>query len=1039
MSTPFDPYLKKIDADYRGGKATEHTYRSTLEILLETLAPGVEASNDPKHIACGAPDFIVEKGRVPLGYVETKDVGVDLDRIEKTDQLKRYLKSLNNLILTDYLEFRWYVNGERRMKVRVADISGGRVRADGAGITQTEQMFRQFYATEVPTIGTAKELATRLAQITYLVRDLIINALNSEDESTRAGLDRQYKTFQTLLLPTLKPEEFADLYAQTMAYGLFAAKLSAPENAVFQSAADAYKYLGANRFLRRLFLDVGEELDGTPVVPFLEDITALLAHADFASILKDFGRRTRTEDPVVHFYETFLAQYDPKLRASRGVYYTPEPVVQFIVRAVDGLLKTRFGRAWGLADAGVKVLDPATGTGTFLYYVILSIYEEVVTKRGQAGTWPQKSKELLGRLFGFELLMAPYVVTHLKLGLLLRELGAPLGLNERLQVYLNNTLEEGVKKEEMLESLGFYIAEEASQAARVKKQEEVMVVLGNPPYSNFGMLNKSEWIQKLVDDYKKDLGEKKLNLDDDYIKFIRFGQWRIEKTEQGILALITNNSFLDGVTHRRMRQSLMETFSDIYILNLHGNSKKHEKSPDGSVDENVFDIQQGVSINIFVKQPEKKGLAKVHYLDLQGTRERKYEYLSSSSLSNVDWLDLDDVERTSCLGTFRFFTPIAFGNIDEYCLGWSVADIFSTKQNALKTDRDDLVFDFEKKKLENRLKVFYSEGGLKSPFKEEYNIENSSGYDLLGKRQKTKYDAHNVHKCLYRPFDVRWLYYSPNFTSRPAWDVMKHMLAGENLGLITTRVATEDWDCYITENLCGHKSCAAYDINSLFPLYLYTTPADTAGTLFAQTETTRQPNLNPQFIAALEEKLGLKFNPDGKVTVTSQVTVTSSTFSPEDIFHYAYALFHSPTYRVRYAEFLKIDFPRLPLTSDRALFFTLAAKGRELVDFHLLRTPKVDDFITTFPIAGNNQVERPLFAAGKVHLNAHQYFGNVPEEVWNFKVGGYQVCDKWLKDRKSRTLSNDDLTHYQRVIVALQQTIRLMQEIEETIPAWPLA
>lgn len=1034
MSTSaFETYLKKVEADYRRGIATEHTYRSAIETLIETLLPGTDASNDPRHIECGAPDFVVEHRKIPLGYVETKDVGADLDKVEKTDQLKRYFKALNNLILTDYLEFRWYVRGELRLKARIADVArtNGRptLRANPEGITLAGQMFTQFFQTETPTVTSAKELATRMAEQTHLIRDLIINALKAEDNASRAVLARQYKTFCDYLLPALKPEEFADLYAQTMAYGLFAAKLSAPENAPF-SRAGAYQYLTANKFLRRLFLDVGEELDGTLIAPFLDDIASLLAHADLAKIQTDLFKRTRSEDPVVHFYETFLSAYDPKLRESRGVYYTPEPVVKFIVHSVDWLLKNRFGKSWGLADPNVKILDPATGTATFLYYVIQSIHEEV-TQRGQAGTWPEKSKELLRRVFGFELLMAPYVVSHLKLGLLMKGLGVPLSQNERLQVYLTNTLEEGTTRAETIEGLGYYIAEEASQAARIKKQEDIMVVLGNPPYSNYGMLNKNAWISKLLDDYKKDLNEKKINLDDDYIKFIRFGQWQIEKTGQGVLAFITNNSFLDGVTHRRMRQSLMETFSEIYILNLHGNSKKHEKSPDGSDDVNVFDIQQGVSINIFVKELGRKGKGEIRYFDLWGSRESKYKYLSSTFLPEVNWQTLEQVERTSCLGTFRFFTPKAFDNIDEYCLGWSIEDIFSTKQNALKTDRDELVFDYERKSLENRMKVFYSDEGLESPFKEAFNIENSSSYDLLGRRKKTKFDATNIQKCLYRPFDNLWLYYSPKFTSRPAWDVMKHMISGENLGLITTRVATEEWDCFITDNLCGHKSCAAYDINSLFPIYLYTTPEETEGTLFAQSKTTRKANLNLMFVKELAGKLGLQFVEDGKGNL-------KKTFGPEDIFDYSYAIFHSPTYRQRYAEFLKIDFPRLPLTSDRKLFAKLVTKGQELVGLHLLTSPNVDDFVTSFPVAGKNTVDKVQYANGKAWINSTQYFGDVPENVWEFKVGGYQVCNKWLKDRKGRILNGEDITHYQRVVVALKETIRLMKEIDKVIPAWPV-
>jgi type I restriction-modification system DNA methylase subunit len=460
MATPFETYIANVEADLRGGKATEHTYRGTLEIFMESLERGVEASNDPKHIECGAPDFIIEKRKVPLGYVETKDVGEPLDKIEKSEQIKRYLKALHNLILTDYLEFRWYVNGEKKRTVRLAETGrNNRLAISPQSEANIMQLFGDFYATETPTVSTPKELAGRLAGVTHFIRDRIVDVLKSGEPSLQKAFEKRFNAFRDLLLPALKEEEFADLYAQTMTYGLFAAKLSAPENANF-TLTSAYQYLFGNKFLRRLFSDVSEELDEIEIIrPYLLDIISLLNRADFHRILSEFGKRTRTEDPVVHFYETFLAAYDPKLRESRGVYYTPEPVVQFIVNSVDYLLKTHFNLSWGLADSSVKVLDPATGTGTFLYYVIQKIYEEMETRK-QAGQWKQKSKELLNRVFGFELLIAPYVVSHLKLGLLLKTLDAPLeGKDERLHVFLTNTLEEGVTRAEQLAGLGHYVCQ----------------------------------------------------------------------------------------------------------------------------------------------------------------------------------------------------------------------------------------------------------------------------------------------------------------------------------------------------------------------------------------------------------------------------------------------------------------------------------------------------------------------------------------------------------------------------------------------------
>lgn len=1011
MPTSFETYISSIEKDLKGKKATEYTYRSALETLMESLARGIAASNDPKHIECGAPDFIVEKGKVPLGYVETKDVNVDLNKIEKSDQMKRYLKALNNLILTDYLEFRWYVNGEKKLTIRLAEVgTKGKLTIHPQAEENITNLFRDFYATEIPTVTNSKELASRLAGVTHFIRDRITDALQGGDESIQKALQARYNAFRELLLPALKPEEFADLYAQAMTYGLFAAKLSAPEGDKF-SLTTAYQYLFGNKFLRRLFSDVSEELDEIDIIrPYLLDIVSLLNRADFASILADFGKRTRTEDPVVHFYETFLAAYDPKLRESRGVYYTPEPVVQFIVRSVDELLKTRFGKAWGLADSSVKVLDPATGTGTFLYYVIQQIHEEVVTNRKQAGQWAAKSKELLGRIFGFELLIAPYVVSHLKLGLLLKTLGAPLaGKDDRLHIFLTNTLEEGLTRAEQLQGLGHYIAEEASDAAHIKKKEDIMVVLGNPPYSGHSANSsvdkdgKPNFIGKLLREYYfvdgAPLGERNPKwLQDDYVKFLRFGEWRIEQTGHGVLAFITNHGYLDNPTFRGMRQHLMTTFDEIHVLDLHGNSKKKEKTPDGGKDENVFDIQQGVAIILAVKnakQTSEVSNAQVYHAHLWGLREEKYAALKQGNLNEIEW------ERIKPDKPFYLFMPQDVGVRKEIEQAWRLPDIFIANSVGVVTGQD----------------------------KETIGYTREEALQLAIKHGISK---DKVIPILYRPFDKCFIVYDKKVVTRPRTEVMPHMIRRDNLGLISARSnRSTDMNHFfvsdsITETKCGESTTQS----ALFPLYTYVTPKDSGYSqeLFSS----RAANLAPEFVRAMEEKLGMTFI-EGQ---TSEVS--GKTFTPEDVFYYAYAIFHNPTYRTRYAEFLKIDFPRLPLTRDKKLFAKLVEKGKELVDQHLLKSAKVEDFITAFPISGDNKVEKVTYAKNRVYINAIQYFDGVPDNVWEFQVGGYQVCEKWLKDRKERVLSGEDINHYQRVVVSLKETIRLMKEIDKTIVKWPM-
>ena len=1044
MPSAFETYIKKIEEDFRRGNATEYTYRGSLEYFIESFAKGIDASNDPKHIACGAPDFIVEKGKVPLGYIETKDIGADLDKIEHSDQVKRYLKALNNVLLTDYLEFRWFVNGEKRRTLRLASIGkNDRLVVNPLAEANIAQLFGDFFATETPTVNTPKELAQRLAAVTHFIRDQINSVLQSGDPEIQKSLEKQYTAFKELLLPALKPEEFADLYAQTMTYGLFAAKMTALDEPF--SLITAYQFLTGNKFLRRLFSDVSEELDEIDIIrPYLQDIVSLLNRSHMNEILADFGKRTRTEDPVVHFYETFLAAYDPKMRESRGVYYTPEPVVQFIVRAVDDVLKTRFNKPWGLADDSVKVLDPAAGTGTFLYYVIQQIHNEVVNTLAQAGQWAQKSKALLKRLFGFELLIAPYVVSHLKLGLLLKELGAPLeGRDERLNVYLTNTLEEGVTRAEQLAGMGSYIAEESSEAARVKKAEDIMVVLGNPPYSATSA-NNGKWItDQIRENYYPHDEIKEQNpklLLDDYVKFIRYGEYRINKTGQGVLAFITNHGYLDNPTFRGMRQHLMKTFDEIYVLDLHGNSKKKEKAPDGSKDENVFDIQQGVAIFIGIKQLESQSklISSLKHANLWGLREQKYVGLSEITIGDLEWKKLNPEKP------FSLFIPQNKDLLPEYNNGWKISELFPCNSTGIKTHRDDFAYDFKKEELIRKVTSFLDKNKSDSGVRELFSLADTRDWKLSINRKKLREKndwQKNIISCTFRPFDKRYLIYVSEVVELPKFEVFLNNRKNNLFMLFMRQVAlSEEYSHFLVSEFPTDNRGFTSDKGALnaAPLYRYQTSESLKGTLFEQTETTREPNLSPAFLKEFSTKLKLQFISDGQGDL-------KTTFGPEDVFFYAYAVFHSPTYRARYAEFLKIDFPRLPLTSDKKLFAKLVKLGKELVDLHLLRTPKVDDFITTYPVSGDNKVEKVAFipsplgeGKGEVHINPTQYFGDVPSEVWQFKIGGYQVCDKWLKDRKGRVLSGEDITHYQRVVVALKETIHLMSEIDHAIPTWPM-
>ncbi len=1073
MTEPFKTYIQSLQADLARGNASEHTHRPALKTLLESLEERLTATNEPRQVSdCGKPDMAVYQGPVLLGYLETKDVGINLGAEEKGVQLKRYREALPNLILTDYLEFRWYVNGERRAVASLGTVErDGRIKAGKVALAAVGDLLSQFLALKPPSIGTAKELAWRMAKLAGLMHNAALKTLEVEPDT--GTLKGWRAAFEKTLVPNLSPEEFSDMYAQTLTYGLFAAKVTVGTGRDLRRDTAAGLLPATNPFLQRLFYHLaGPEVPPT-VSWVVDDMVSLLNAADLEAVMADFGRGSLEKDPVVHFYETFLAAYDPEKRKVRGVYYTPEPVVSYIVRAIDHLLKERFSRPWGLADRNTLILDPACGTGTFLHSVIALIYDTLCA-HGQAGGWAAYvSQSLLPRIFGFELLMAPYAVAHLKLGLLLKERGFDFPPGQRLGVYLTNTLDEGFKKAEVLPLAGF-ITEESNSAARIKKEDPIEVILGNPPYAGHsanaslrrevGLTGTAKtvrtFIGRLIEDYKqvdgKPLGEKNPKwLQDDYVKFLRWGQWRITQTGRGILAMITNHGYLDNPTFRGMRQQLMQSFSEIYLLNLHGNSKKKEVCPDGSRDENVFDIQQGVAIGLFVKAPDSPAPARVHYADLWGTREGKYQALAQMEVKATSWRELQPQSP------FYLFVPQETHLRAEYDRGWPVPEIFPVNSVGIVTARDNLTIHWTRQEVMDTVKDFAKLDPETA--REKYNLGKDVRdwkVELAQKDLKTSgLKEQLVTPVLYRPFDVRFTYYTGQtrgFICMPRPEVMGHMLAGKNLGLVTVRQVAEGVFNHIlvTNQIVESRiTLSNKGIGFLFPLYLFpckNSNNNNQNSFLSLCEPEipygRKVNIAPEFLLTLEEHLQLKFTPEGRGDL-------DSTFSSEDAFFYAYALFHSPTYRQRYAEFLKMDFPRLPLTGNKALFAALVGKGAELVSLHLMESLRLETFITRFPVSGSLVVDGVRYVIppgpplekgggnGRVYINSEQYFEGVPPKVWAFQVGGYQVCHKWLKDRKGRTLSSDDLHHYQKIVVALAETIRLMGEIDAVIEAhggWPI-
>ena len=995
-------YIKQINEQFGTGIAHEHSYRPMLQQLLSEMLPTFVVTNEPARIECGAPDFIISssKTNTPVFYVEAKDIDDrDLDgRKENKEQFTRYKKSLDYIIFTDYLDFHLYENGEWVKNVRLAEVQGDNIVLCKEDLEDFIALVNHIASTKPSKITSAKRLAIQMAAKARILASTINNAFCLAEEDCKSAeknkqLQGQLDAFRKVLINDLTPQGFADIYAQTVAYGMFAARLhdNTPDNFSRQEAANLIPK--TNPFLRNIFQQIaGYDLDER-IAWIVDDLINVFLATDVQKVMKNYSQKGIHRDPMIHFYEDFLKAYNPSLRKLKGVWYTPQPVVQFIVRAVDEILQRDFELSEGLADYSkfvhevvneqyekgekkfkgksssptikqemhrVQILDPATGTGTFLAEVVNQIFDKF---NGMQGMWQgYVNDHLLPRLHGFELLMASYAVAHLKLDMLLQQTGFNHAENSRrLKIYLTNSLEEVHPDTGTLWAQ--WLSDEASAANRIKRDCPVMVMIGNPPYSGESQ-NKGEWIMRLLEDYKKEPGGKmRLNernpkwINDDYVKFIRLAQNYVERNKYGIIGFINPHGFLDNPTFRGMRWNLLSTFDKIYTINLHGNYKKKEVCPDGSPDENVFDIQQGVSINLFIKTGEKKAseLGKVYYYDLYGKREEKYDFLTNTPFSEVKYQELQPV------APMYFFVPKDFGLMDEYEKGVSISSLFSLGGMGITTGHDKEMVSLQS-------------------FKSDYNFQYS-----------------------YRPFDIRWINYDVKQITRARANVMNN-LKKPNIALCLIKVNSSSdglFKVLMSAGLTDKTILSSKDNANVFPLYLYTKEFG---------EEKKNPNL--------KKEEWQKFNDAvGKET------------TPEEILAYIYAVLHSLSYRERYKEFLKVDFPRIPLPKTAKEFNRLTAIGQQLIDLHLMNNTQSWKCTTTFPEVGSQQVDFQEWKDGQVWINDKQYFGNVPESVWEFYIGGYQPAQKWLKDRKGRTLSFDEIKHYLHIIHALEETERLMKEI----------
>ena len=1077
-------YLKKIFAVASQGDAREESYYSVLAEMLNEYAKStnkkeIYITTLPKKTEAGNPDFRIWDGKLHIiGYFEAKAPAIEnLDFVEVSEQLKRYRHTFPNLILTNFFEFRLYRNGSLIDRVQIARPFVGGYAPESFLEIKNEKDFlgllEKFFSFSLPKVKDARNLALELAKRTRFLKDEVIaEELKEKGKGFIIGF---YEAFQKYLISGLSKRDFADLYSQTITYGLFAARTRSENTFNRKLAYDKIPHtIGILKDVFK-FISLGDLPPQMECI--IDDISEVLAVTDVKKILRQYFHEAKGKDPIVHFYETFLAEYDPKTREKRGVYYTPEPVVSYIVRSLHQILKEHFNRPEGLASESVTVLDPAAGTLTFLAEATKVAVEEFTAKYGEGGKDNFIKEHILKNFYAFELMMAPYAVGHLKMSFLLEELGYKLQKDDRFKLYLTNTLEMEDLAQTDLPGMSS-LSEESHLAGKVKKEVPILVILGNPPYAGHSA-NASEkyitirtkngkekrkkvktWIGNLIENYKfvdsKPLGERNPKwLQDDYVKFIRFAQWKIDQTGEGVLGFITNHSYLDNPTFRGMRQSLMKSFDEIYLLNLHGNSLKKEKCPDGSKDENVFDIRQGVAIALFVKRQErkneplhpmfrpspqknlfvekppkekpKKHKCNVYHAELWGSRKYKCDdWLLNNDIKTTKW------QKLSPKSELYLFIPMnekLLGNYNKYP---KITEVFPVNSVGIVTSRDNFVIDFDKQALMRRIRMICNKNLPDEIIKQTFRLNNKPNWKLSTARENIQEEEkwkEKTTKILYRPFDVRWIFYHDEIIERPRREVMHHMMQ-ENLGLITIRRSrsSESWKyAFVTDKIiAGATSITSLDINYLFPLYLYknSKPKEkkkyiTPMMVFDSREDykTKEPNLSP-------------------VVIKQLTAIYKKEPTPEEIFYYIYGVLYSNTYRTKYAEFLKIDFPRIPFTKEYELFIKMAEYGEKLAQLHLLKSNELDTPIAKFHIKGNNRVKKLIYDENenRVYINQAQHFDGISNEVWEYQIGGYQVCHKWLKDKKDRILSLDDIKHYCKIVTSLQKTIEIQKMIDEIYP-----
>ncbi|WP_024654257.1 type ISP restriction/modification enzyme [Borrelia persica] len=1047
----FKKYLFDLKETSKDEK-TEHTDRTKLENLLNTLKPNsnIIIQHEPKRNkeGFGSPDYLIKTNESIVGYIEVKKIDQNLDDILKSTQIQKYKELSNNIILTNYIEFIWIRNKEITLKeilISREDLKKLNPELENEKVNSVTKIINEFFFTTPEKIKNTEELTSLLAYRTRTLKEMIELNLKSilkddkQDKNNKEKLEFKESNALTVaydvLIETiygynLLISEFADSIAQVITYGLFIARLNNKEN-IKINFNNVREFIPDNFSLIQnildLIKDIGKNKKYFNLKWILDEIISIVNNIDTEFIFNRFSftsTNTSSKDPYLYFYEDFLAKYDPSLRKSKGVYYTPHSVVSFITRSLNEVLKRKFGLNKGFAVRDkVTVLDFAVGTGTFLLEVIKTILKEIPKGSGKQEDYIKL--HILKNLYGFEYLMAPYVISHLKLSEYLKEI-CNIDFNSKntkLQIFLTNTLDKKIITDQkylnpFFETLFSPISKENKLANEVK-EKSILVILGNPPYSVVSK-NKSDYISKLMEEYKqingKSIKEKSMaSLNDDYVKFIRFSEDRFENNEEGVIGIITNNGYLDNVTFRGMRYHLLKTFDEIYIINLHGSSRKKEKTNTGETDENVFDIQTGVAISIFIKYKDvskKNALANVYYNSIKGKREEKYEFLDKNTIFS------SDIEKLEYKPPYYFFIKKNFKTENIYSKGKSLVDIFTIKSTGVETQKDRIAIDYTEEKLLDKLKNLVKLS--KQDARSKYGTEKDSTEWNLEKVQEflksTNISSDYVKKISYKPFDNRYVYYSKSkgIIGRPKYQTMKHILEiKDNIGLVITRLLSTDSFCHaFISSILVNRDCICSK-SYVFPLYI----KEDRGMF----EDIKKENFEYQFRNFINNKY-------------------SKEFKAEKILGYIYAVLYSNIYRTKFYEHLKIDYPKIIFVDDIKVFETLSNLGSDLIKVHLLKViPNLDSNIGKHIVDEdknqNKIIEKVFYKKDKneLYYNKTSRFINVSLEEYEYMIGSYQVLKSYLKYRKGRKLELDEVEYIEKVIKILHYTIKKQKEVDDII------